>query len=485
MRDAQPQLHAQGALLDRWYARAAAEQLDAAARRRAQDETPPELLQDAEHAQGDGRRKFRDKNFYAAANAFQRSLEAVLKHQQSEYYGDVVAPADWDDEALQQRYVTLCNNVAICGLKMQDLSLVSEYAGKALAVDQASSKALYAMAKLRLLEHRYAEAREVLRTALTFHPDKSQYVNLRKEIEAAERMHVLEQAELAEVRAKQVQAAQAARAENPEAPLEMTAEEREEQFKQNLQQRRDATPLPTREDDLFAAARLNVYFMKIKQRMMADIQPRYNADAGEEPLFECTIVNGTTGEVLAAGVQGVSKKIVKNEACKIAIEKLWQDKQAAGKLTPEDLTYLERFEHAKASGHSLTSEPAVQAAPQKAPDSSPQLPTRLSWLERQLQPLPLLNQLSQRGILQARFDMEDVSPDKEVTEFKCTGFLNGEQIAAANAISKKKARAEVASKVLAAAFEKKLVIVYDTPADENEDGTKDQDEGEQTPAHGG
>ncbi|KAG6617559.1 uncharacterized protein IUM83_02552 [Phytophthora cinnamomi] len=486
MRDAEPHAHAQGELLDQWYARAAEEKMDALALQNRDDDTPPELLQEADAAQSDGKHKFKEKSFYAARNAFQRSIEALLKHQQSEYYGSTVSPADWDDLDLQERYVTLCNNVAICGIKMKDLSLINEYAGKALAVDEASSKALYAMAKLRLLEHRYTEAQEVLDTALKFHPGKSQYLNLRNEIEAVERKQALKQAEISEIRAKQLQAAIAGGAKKSSAPLEMTTEEREEQFKQETQQRVDSTPLPTREDDMFAAARLNVYFMKIKQRMMVDIQPRYNADKGEEPLFECTIVNGATGEVLATGVQAVSKKIVKNEACKIVIEKLWQDKQAAGKLVPEDLTYLERFERAKASGQPLTSEPAVQAAPQKIPQSSPQLPTRLSWLERQLQPLPLLNQLTQRGVLQARFDIEDVSPNKEVTEFKCTGFLNGEQIAVATAISKKKARVEVAEQVLAAAFEKNLLIVFDGPADdENEGGAKDQEEGKETPAHGG
>ncbi|KAE8903851.1 hypothetical protein PF005_g6222 [Phytophthora fragariae] len=486
MRDAEPQMHAQGENLDQWYARVAEEQLSAMALQNPDDDTPPEFLQEADAAQSDGKQKFKEKNYYAARNAFQRSIEAVFKHQQSEYYGSTVPPAEWDDLVMQERYVTLCNNVAICGIKMKDLSLINEYAGKALAVEQSSSKALYAMAKLRLLEHRYMEAQEVLDAALKFHPDKSQYLNLRKEIEAAERKQALEQAELSEIRAKQVRAAIAVAVKSPAAPLAMTTEERAEQYKQEMQQRVDATPLPTREDDTFAAARMNVYFMKIKQRMMVDIQPLHNADMGEESLFECTIVNGATGELLASGVRGVSKKVVKNEACKIAIEKLWQDKQAAGKLAPEDLAYLERFERAKASGQPLTSEPAAPAAPQKAPDSSPQSSTRLSWLERQLQPLPLLNQLTQRGTLQARFDIEDVSPNKEVTEFKCTGFLNGEKIAVTNAISKKKARAEVAKQVLAAAFEKNLVIVYDGPAnDESEGGAKEQEEGEQTPAHGG
>ncbi|GMF18712.1 unnamed protein product [Phytophthora lilii] len=475
--------------MDEWYARAAAERLDALQLQNADDETPPELMQQAEAAQSDGKRKFQQKNFYAASKAFQRSIDNVLKHQLSEYYGKTVPPAEWDDLDVQERYVTLCNNVAICGIKMKDLALINEYAAKALAVDEASSKALYAMAKLRLLEHRYQEAQEVIDAALKFHPDKSQFLNFRKEIEAAERKLALEQAELSEIRAKQLKAKIAAdAAERSSQSRAMTPEDREQQFKRDLQNRLDTTPLPTREDDTFAAARLNVYFMKIKQRMMVDIQPRYNADMGEEPLFECTIVNGVTGDVLATGVRGISKKVVKNEACKVAIEKLWQDKQAAGKLVAEDVAYLEKFERAKASGQPLTAQPVAPAVP-KQPNSSPEMPTRLSWLERQLQPLPLLNQLTQRGTLHASFEMEDVSPSKEVTEFKCTGFLNGEQIAVANAISKKKARTEVAKQVLAAAFDKKLLIVYDGPADdEDESGAGDnkgENESEQTPARGG
>jgi len=338
------------------------------------------------------------------------------------------------------------------------------------------------------MEHRYKEASEVLNRALGFYPDKTQFLNLKKEMEAAQRTEALKQAEMSEIRAKQVKEQIAAALGKPVA---LTQEQRDEQYKQERQQQADSTPLPTREDDNFAAARLNVYFMKIKQRMMADIQPRYNADAGEAPLFECTIVNGATGEVLAAGVQAISKKVVKNEACKLAIEKLWEDKQAAGKLGAEDLAYLERFERAKASGQPLTAEPVVPATAQPVrDDTAPKMPTRISCLERQLQPLPLLNQLTQRGTLQARFDIEDVSPSKEVTEFKCTGFLNDEQVAIANAISKKKARLEVAKHVLDAAFEKNLLVVYDAFSGGDDEGdaagdTKDAEGHEQTVAHGG
>ncbi|KAF1772941.1 Tetratricopeptide repeat-containing domain [Phytophthora cactorum] len=419
MRDAEPHSHAQGQDLDQWYTRAAEERLASLALQNPDDVTPPEFLEEADKAQSDGKVKFKEKNYYAAKNAFLKSIEAVLKHQQSEYYGKTIPAAEWDDLDMQERYVTLCNNVAVCGIKMKDLSLINEYATKALAVEETSVKALYAMTKLRLMEHRYNEANEVVDRALTFYPDKAQFLNLRKEIEAAERKQVMEQAELSEVREKQLSAAFAAAAAGIKAKAPaLTQEEREQQLKEEVQKRVDNTPLPTREDDMFAAARLNVYFMKIKQRMMVDIRPRHNADMGEEPLFECTIAN------------------VKNEACKIVIEKLWQDKEAGGKLNPEDVAYLERFERARPVGSRC---------------------------------------------LQTRFDIEDVSPNKEVTEFKCTGFLNGEQIATANAISKKKAKVEVAKQVLAAAFEKNLLLVYDGPTDEDEDSKAT----DQTPAHGG
>ncbi|UIZ23801.1 hypothetical protein KXD40_009590 [Peronospora effusa] len=472
MRALDPQTQNQGHDVDHVYFRAAQDHL-MTLQHANDDVTSFEYLQNADEAQNDGKIKFQEKNYYAAKNAFLTSLDAVLQHQKSEYYGKSVPVKHWDELEMQERYVMLCNNIAICGLKLKDCSIINDYALKALNVDQSSKKALYAMTKLRLMEHRYTEANEIVEKALQFHPDKAQFLNLRKEVKAAQRKEALKQAELMEIRATQMQTALAA-AKISNVP-EFTQEEKEQQLKLAMQKRLDETPLPTREDDTFAASRLYGYFIKIKQRMMVDIQPRYNADKGEEALFECTIANGTTGEVLAANVQGTSKKIVKNEACKIVIEKLWNDKQAADKLTPEDLVYLERFERAKASGHPLVNEPVVLAPPQQALDNSSQLPARVSWVERQLQPLPLLNQLTQRGILQARFDVEDVSPkSKEFTEFKCMGYLNGEHIATANAISKKKARAEVAQQVLAAAFDKNLLMVYDASADEDESGAPDE-----------
>ncbi|RLN94143.1 hypothetical protein BBJ28_00008329 [Nothophytophthora sp. Chile5] len=484
MREAEPQAHHEGENLDKWYTRAAEERLATMALQNADDATSPEFLEEADAAQRDGKAKFKKKNFYAARNAFQKSIDSLLKHQQSEYYGKTVPVAEWHDLDLCERYVTLCNNVAICGIKLKDLAIINQYAAKALAVDETSSKALYALAKLRLLEHRYAEAHAVVDKALKFHPDNQQFLNFSKEIDAAECKQAKQQEDLAAMKTKQQEVASESTGKSATVPTE-------EQWKAERLKRGEAVPLPSREDDMFAAARLNVYFMQIKQQMRAAIKPLHNSEMGEDPLFECSIANGTTGAVLATDIQGASKKLAKNTACKIAIEKLWQDKQAAGKLVAEDLVYLEKFERAEATGQSLTAAPAQPEVQQSMPDDLSQLPTRLTCLERQLDPVALLNQLQQRHKLSVRFDIEDVSPNKEVTEFRCTGFLNGEQIAVASAISKKKARTEVAKQVVDAAFEKNILMIWDGPTDEKgEAGTRegeehDHDMKDQTPAHGG
>ncbi|KAF4318286.1 hypothetical protein BBO99_00006405 [Phytophthora kernoviae] len=417
MRDAEPQAHTQGSNVDQWYTRAANERLAAMTLENPNYETSTEYLEEADAAQQDGKIKFQKKNFYAACNAFQKSIEAVLKHQQSEYYGKIIPAAEWDDLDLRDRYVTLCNNVAICGIKLKDLSLINEYATKALTVEESSNKALYAMAKLRLLEHRYTEAYEVVDRALEFYPENKQFLHFREEINLAKSKEAKQQAELAAIRAEQVRAAVTAAVKDTTGESTMTAEERELKLRKEILKKAESIPLPTREDDTFAAARLNVYFVRIKQRMLVDIRPIYNNEMGEDPLFECTVMNGTTDDILAAGVRAGSKKHVKNAACKVAIEKLWQDKQATGKLLAEDLAYLEKFKHAQATGQPLTAT----------------TPT----------------------------------------------------IAVANAISKKKARAQAAKQVLAAAFEKNLLVVWDGKQDQGDKEAKEEHPSEQVPAHGG
>ncbi|TDH66633.1 hypothetical protein CCR75_007538 [Bremia lactucae] len=468
MRDFEPQTRAQGHEFDQWYMQAAKERLEAIALQEPDDVTPREFLAEADTAQSDGKVKFQEKNYYAAKNAFLKSISAILKHQQSEYYGKSLPPIEWEDSFdLQERYVQLCNNVAICGLKMKDLAIMNEYAAKALTVEKRSIKALYVLIKVRLWEHRYDEASEIVTQALSMYPEKGQFLNLFKEIKAAERRHAVEQARMSEIRAKQLHDAMTAASVMPRV---VTQEEREQQRLETRQVKEKKTPLPTREDDLFAAARLYRYFSTIKQQMMVEILPCYEADKGEMPLFKCTIVHGGTGDVLAADVRAISKKLAKNEASKLAIEKLWSDKQKAGTLTLEDLTYLEKFQALNASTPQVDDK--GNEALKGAIDNKPQLPMRVTWLDRQLQPVALLNQLTQRHALEACFDITDVSPSKEVTEFNCTGILNGETIATATGVSKKKARNKVASLVLAAAFEKNLIVKYDEPTDEKKEEKK-------------
>uniref|UniRef100_A0AAV1UEE3 DRBM domain-containing protein n=1 Tax=Peronospora matthiolae TaxID=2874970 RepID=A0AAV1UEE3_9STRA len=474
--------------LDRVYARALHERLAEATLADHENETPRAFLEAATAAQDEGKQKFHARFYYAARNAFLKSLDAVEKHQVSEYYGHSVPPSKWDDDEIQAWYVQLCTNVAICSIKLKDLALIQEYATKALSVDETSTKALYALAKGQLMEHRHDEAEKVIEKALGVYPDKAQFLNLRKDVAAARRKWDLNQAEVATLGASQLAAAAAVG--DTIHLTALTPEEQELQYEKERQVRVDATRLPSREEGMqLAASRLHVYFMKMKQQMAVEIRPLHNADAGEEPLFECTIANGETGEVLASDVQGPSKKSVKNEASKIALHKLWHDKQEAGKLLPEELAELERFESVKAGSQMLMNEPAVPTEAKQpcgkagSGNDPPQVPIRITCLERQLQPLQLLNQLTQRGNLLARFDIRDVSPSKDVTEFECKGYLNDEYVGAATAISKKKARAEVARQMLAAAYEQNLIFVYDGSTDnEDEDGTydgKDLDRDEQ------
>lgn len=182
-------------------------------------------------------------------------------------------------------------------------------------------------------------------------------------------------------------------------------------------------------------------------------------DKGESPLFACTVANGSTGQMLAVDVHGSSKKSVKSEACRLAIEKLWDFKQEAGTLVAADLEYLEKRKAAEAG-----EQPAAPSSPPENENASPsgqEYPVRLTITQRQLDAVQLLHQLNQQGKLRVRFDVEDVSPNHDEPAFKCTAFLNGEQVSVAQAPAKKKARASAAKQAMAAAFEKNLVMVWD------------------------
>lgn len=253
LREQNPQAHHHGQDVDRWFELAAQDQL---AYKQAQSEgvSSEQFLVDANKAQEDGKAKFKRRDFYAAKNAFKKSLTCFTTHVESEYYDEAVDAKDWE-EPLQERFVTLCNNIAICGIKMNDLSIINEYAQKALAVNPASSKALYAMAKLHLMEHMYEEAYAAVDRALQHEPGNQLLATFRKEIDQARENEAEEQAEMAVV-AKQRRA---------ETDLqEQQQEEQQKEWKETRVTARDFVPLPTLEEDPMSVSRLHTYFMRIK-----------------------------------------------------------------------------------------------------------------------------------------------------------------------------------------------------------------------------
>lgn len=197
--------------------------------------------------------------------------------------------------------------------------------------------------------------------------------------------------------------------------------------------------------------------------MAVDIQSKYNPDNGELPLFECNLVNATTGEQLASGIRAASKKVAKNEAAKVAIEAMWERKLADGSLMPEDKLYLERYEQAKRDGVSIETligaglSAEANSAPTTEGANAELLPIRLSHFESQLNPVQLVNQLHTQKKLKIVFELEDMSKDN-ATEYVCTGFLSDEKAAEARAPSKKKARADAATQVLEQAVERGLLV---------------------------
>lgn len=253
LREQNPQAHHQSQDVDLWFDRAAQDQWTYQYDR--SDDVPSEqFLQEAEKAQDDGKQKFRKGDFYAASNAFKKSLESLEKYFENEYYGEEIDVQEWD-EPMQERYVTLCCNVAVCGIKMKDMSGIKEYAQKALAVDASSRKALYAMAKLHLLEHLYEDAYAAIDQALQHHPDNQELFKLRREVDHAREKEAAEHAEVAVAAKKKLE---------EEEVLNQQYAEKQIQWAEKRATARDAIPLPTLEQDAFTASRLHTYFHRLK-----------------------------------------------------------------------------------------------------------------------------------------------------------------------------------------------------------------------------
>jgi hypothetical protein len=192
-------------------------------------------------------------------------------------------------------------------------------------------------------------------------------------------------------------------------------------------------------------------------QLQVAIDPVFNPDNGESSLFECTIVNGSTKVVLAAGVRAGSKKLAKHTAAKAAILKLWEMKREAGKLLPEDQEHWDEYEAALRDGAiphpnspptGINDENAVVAAQCKHAENQV---IQLTLFERDGEPVAVLNMLNSQRRLRVEFTMEDVAPSKFDPLFKCTCVLNGQELGVATAPAKKKAKAEAARLAMNAA----------------------------------
>ncbi|TYZ68811.1 hypothetical protein PybrP1_011658 [[Pythium] brassicae (nom. inval.)] len=473
LRAQEPTAHHHAQDVDRWFDRATQDQ-------RAFEKT--HFLAAADAAQRDGKAKFQSRDYYAAANAFRKSLASLAAHATQQQHGGgdgelaaaATATHTWEPE-LQERYVTLCNNVAVCGLKMSDLSLIREFAQKALAVNAASSKALYATAKLRLLEHRHDDALAAVERALAHEPANQLLVKFHDEIERARANEAKEQALIAALAKVKLEEAEAARQQEAA---------RQKAWDETRVTAADFVPLPELHDEARAAVNINTYFMRVKQKLQVEIAQLHDPECSELPLFECTMTNGATGAVLAAGVRGSSKKLVKNEAAKVAIKRLWALKTEAGTLLEEDRAYLAQHEQAQRDGvpvaesahtHSRVAPTATATATAlegetDLPLSSSGAPSvKISAYERSLDTVMLLNQLHQQKRLHVLFELEDVQPDSKGTpEFRCVVQINGEPLGDSAAPNKKKARADAAKQAFAAALEQKIVFYWDPPEDSDE-----------------
>lgn len=249
----------QGYDIDYWFDKASRDQQKAEFQQVFAPE--PSLLDVMDAAQEDGKRKFKRNDFYAARNAFQKSLDALKRFQREERGSPVDEIYQWPAD-LQERYVMLCCNLAVCGIKEDNVSVIKEHANMALAVDMTNRKALHALAKAHLMEEQFQAAYRVIETALESHPDERTFLTVRASVQAAERK--LEQ--------RQVDLALAKQKREKELEDKMLEDAKEQQKRKEQRELRDKerakTPLPTREADQMAAARLHVYFMRIKHQVL-------------------------------------------------------------------------------------------------------------------------------------------------------------------------------------------------------------------------
>jgi tetratricopeptide (TPR) repeat protein len=215
-----------------------------------------ELLAEVDNTQADGKTKFKRGDHYAAMNAFKKSVLALLAYHEDQNYGKVYDPQEWDEEELRQRYVTLCCNVAVCAIKLRDCAMIRLYATKALRVDEHSSKAIYALAKVNLLEHRFEDSRAEAQKGLGLYPGNDQFAKLLRDIDAVELRQVEDRVDMLAVKEL---------TEKVDDEAQKRREQEEAAHRAKLERAAEVTPLPTLQFGEAPFQQLNIYFMRIKQ----------------------------------------------------------------------------------------------------------------------------------------------------------------------------------------------------------------------------
>nr|CCA22773.1 conserved hypothetical protein [Albugo laibachii Nc14] len=472
---------------------------------------PSEVLDDAlkvaRDSHEEGKLKFKNGECYGAMNAFKRSIQSLLRYQRNENWGNDIVVSEWEEE-MQRHYTTLCCNIAMCAIKLHDLSALREYTNLALAVEPACFKALYARAKLLLMEHLYEEAAQVVETALEFHPENDALKRFKKSIISSEEKFDQQQEEFKAHVASQLE------------------EERKKNEAQRLKEKKTAAekiseavdiPLPSLGEEDTAVQRLHVYFQRIRHQLVIDLVQLHSPEKGEMPLFACSVVDATTKEVLVAGVEASSKKVAKKDAVIQSIVRLWEKKSAPGQLTPTEATIWQAYQSERSRDtsekelskklegameqYSITPErtTSVTAPTTAAVDSRKdgtslakeeakevdnlqtteaeskegenmrtaerdhkeggisRTPHMVSHYESQVSSMMLLNQLVAQKKLSVDIQIRDLVSPKQPANFECVMILESRFTGSACAISKKKAKALAAEKIIQMAVDNNLI----------------------------
>jgi tetratricopeptide (TPR) repeat protein len=127
LRDQNPHLDASNNHLDLIYHKASDELslVDSLVQQNEED-----ILKQVEDIRSEGKRKFQEENFYAAMNSFKKCIDLLVQyHNAEEDEENTFEPGDWSSH-MRDFYVTCCCNIAICAIKLKQLSEIREFSSK-------------------------------------------------------------------------------------------------------------------------------------------------------------------------------------------------------------------------------------------------------------------------------------------------------------------------------------------------------------------